>query len=391
MARLLFVTNGHGEVAIADRIAADVRMLCPELELDHLALVGAMRMRNARDVGPRHPMPSGGLIAMGDVRNIVRDVRAGLTRLTIEQWRFLRGTRRAYALVVAVGDAFALWMALRTSAPCLYVGTAKSVHVAPYGAAERALLRRARAIFVRDEATAAALRSAGVLAEAPGNVIADLYDEPGAEMPGTPFEDFASTVALLPGSRERAYADAPLLVEIFDAVARGRPGLGAVLSIAPGIDAERMKDALRAVHDVRAGSLPLVPFEIVRDGRIIVRAWSGGIGTLLRGASLVLGQAGTANEAAAAAGVPVLAIASEYGGERGWYRRRQAQLLGEALVTISGDPLQAASQVAELLDDPARRARLGAIGRARMGAPGGARRIAGRIAGLLASIGKSTA
>lgn len=379
MARVLFVTNGHGEVAIADRIGAELRAIYPELELDHLALVGEMQMQSAREVGPRRSMPSGGLIAMGDVRNIARDLHAGLARLTIDQWRFLRRARGTYALVVVVGDAFALWMAMRTNAACLYVGTAKSVHVAPYGRMERALLRRARAIFVRDEATAAALRSYGVPAEAPGNVIADFYDEQRVQPPEALREGFEETIALLPGSREHAYADARFLIGIFDAAARTRPRLGALLSIAPGIDPMRMANALSAEHCVRTSALPSIPFEIVRDGRVIVRAWSGGVAALLRGASLVLGQAGTANEAAAAAGVPVLAVASEHRGERGWYRHRQAQLLGEALVTISDDALLAARQVGELLDDPARRARLGAIGRERMGPPGGGRRIAARI------------
>ena len=37
---VLFVTNGHGEAAIAERIAAEVEPLAPQLRLDHLALVG---------------------------------------------------------------------------------------------------------------------------------------------------------------------------------------------------------------------------------------------------------------------------------------------------------------------------------------------------------------
>ena len=37
------------------------------------------------DVGPMCVMPSGGLIAMGNVRNIARDVRSGLIGLTLAQ------------------------------------------------------------------------------------------------------------------------------------------------------------------------------------------------------------------------------------------------------------------------------------------------------------------
>ncbi|MGB8520993.1 MAG: hypothetical protein WCD38_12605, partial [Candidatus Tumulicola sp.] len=108
MTAVLFVSNGHGEAAIAERIAVELAALRPNLGLDHLALVGDVPSESLRDVGPRAAMPSGGLIAMGNVRNIVRDVRAGLLGLTLAQRRFLRAVRGEYAAVVAVGDAFAL-------------------------------------------------------------------------------------------------------------------------------------------------------------------------------------------------------------------------------------------------------------------------------------------
>jgi uncharacterized protein (TIGR03492 family) len=378
--RVLFVSNGHGEIAISDRIALELRDLTPQLEIDHLGLVGDVAARVARDVGPRRRMPSGGLIAMGNVPNVLRDLRAGLLRLTASQWRYLRESRGRYDTVVAVGDAFALFMALKARAPTVYVGTAKSVYVAPYGRYEEHLLRRAVAVFVRDEPTARWLRRRGVEAEAPGNAIVDLFGVAGA-LPATALAGFDSVVALLPGSRSHAYDDAAFLVKVFADVASNRPGLGAMLSIAPGIDARRLQAQLVAEGlDARATPHERVPFELTSGERTIVRAWSGDVGVLLRASTMALGQAGTANEAAAAAGLPVVAFTRGVDREHAWYRKRQSRLLGEALVTASGDPLLAAKSVRELLDDPERRARLGATGRERMGAPGGSRRIAERIA-----------
>ena len=57
-------------------------------------------------------------------------------------------------------------------------------------------------------------------------------------------------------------------------------------------------------------------------------------------------------------------------------------MLGEALITLSDDRANAAAKLAALLDDPEQRARLGAIGRKRMGPPGGTRAIAARIAAI---------
>ena len=44
MKRALFVSNGHGEIAIAARIAQD---LPPEIAADHLALVGGVQGAHA--------------------------------------------------------------------------------------------------------------------------------------------------------------------------------------------------------------------------------------------------------------------------------------------------------------------------------------------------------
>src|ERR1035441_7570371 len=98
-ARVLFVSNGHGEAAIADRIAAAVRIIAPEIESDHLALVGEGRAASMHEVGPQRQMPSGGIVAMGNLTNIARDVVGGLIGLTLAQRRFLVRSRAKDARV----------------------------------------------------------------------------------------------------------------------------------------------------------------------------------------------------------------------------------------------------------------------------------------------------
>lgn len=374
--RVLFVSNGNGEIAIAERIACDVHALAPALHIDHFPLVGESRSALMREVGPRAVMPSGGLIAMGNVRNIAKDVRGGLLGLTLEQRRFLVRARGEYARVIAVGDVFCLLMALAAHAPTTYVGTAKSVRVAPYGPFERRVLRRAGTIFVRDEATAQRLRAQGVDAQAPGNVIVDLFGGEDARTEDA-VSGFAPVLAVFPGSRAAAYDDARFVLDVVRALAADRARLGAVISIAPLLDPARFAAFFRdGGWEVDEGGDARVPF-VLRDGaRIVARAWRGDIGPLLRHATLVLGQAGTANEAAAAAGVPVVAFERERDRKTTWYRMRQHGLLGEALLVVPGDRVAAAAQIGALLDDDARRARMSAQGRALMGDPGGALAIA---------------
>lgn len=356
---VLFVTNGHGEAAIAARIARDVRALAPVLT-DHFALVGErLGAADFPDVGPQRAMPSGGIVAMGNARAFARDLAAGWVGLFGAQLRFLRASGRHYAAVAAVGDAYAAALARLAGRPWLFVGTAKSAYVAPYGALERRIVAGARRIFVRDGATADALRVRGLRAEAPGNVIVDLLaDEGRYDWPGS------VRIALLPGSRERAYADAERLADVAGRVAAQVPGVAAVLSVAPSLDAARFAPLL-----ARYPALGV---------------WPAGIGGILAGATLALGQAGTANEAAAANGVPVVALELDGDRRTGWYRMRQQRLLADALLVVPGDPAAAAAAIVALLRDPPRLARMGAAGRERMGGGGGAAAIARAIVDLAA-------
>lgn len=360
--------------------------MVPNARLEHLALVASAPSGALREVGPRRALPSGGLIAMGNLRNLTRDLLAGLLALTLRQVRFLRGARGRYDAVVAVGDVYALGMALLARRPTIFVGSAKSIEVAPYGAFERRMLARAAVCFVRDDATAQALRRGGVRAEA-ANAIVDLFSTPQAYDAHAAVEAFSPVLALFPGSRASAYGDAEFLLDVTGALACEHPALGAVLSIAPGLEVDRFaEDARRTGWDVRTTPNDSVPFVLGRDGREIVRAWCGPLGSILSRAVLVLGQAGTANEAAAAAGVAVVAFERNCDTSVRWYRERQRGLLDGALVVFSGALTEAVAGVNAILGDPARRRRMGEIGRARMGEPGAARRIAERIAALLGAV-----
>ena len=380
MKRVLFVSNGHGEAAIAARLALDLGA-AGAIACDHLSLVGDADPPSVMaPVGPRRAMPSGGLIAMGNVRNIVRDFSSGLLAHTIAQLRFLRAARGRYDGVVAVGDVFALLMAkVARGRHTVFVGTAKSVYVAPYGPFEERVMRGADAIFVRDAQTASRLQRRGVDASAPGNVIVDLFGNGPDAVPA-----HEERIAIFPGSREAAYGDAVFLCAVLRRLATGRPGLGATLSVAPGLDAQRFRTALQADGwKIDSGRAAASPFCLALGGRPFIDAWTGQPGAMLDGALLTLGQAGTANEAAAAHGVPVVAFSHPGSRQHGWYRMRQRGLLGEAMRLITGDVEAAAAALDALLNDEAALRSMSLVGRERMGAPGGSAAIAAKIAAMV--------
>jgi uncharacterized protein (TIGR03492 family) len=367
---ILFVTNGHGESSIAERIAEEVGAVDARIALDHFPLVGTgLDGRVLREVGPRRAMPSGGLVAMGNVRAFASDIRAGFASLFAAQLRFLGSARGDYAAVAAIGDAYALFMALVARAATVFVGTAKSAYVAPYGPFERVLLRRARRVFVRDEPTAADLRAKGVAAAtSPGNVIVDLLRAAPAAFAG-------EWIGLLPGSRSHAYDDAVRLARVVRALGNRNPGVQAALSVAPGLDPRGFAARLEADGWLVADAVEPAVFSAAAPGAKLV-GYGGELGALLRSCTLVLGQAGTANEAAAACGIPVLALEGDAELGSGWYRMRQRRLLGDALEILPADPAAAADALRALLADAGRLAHMSATGLERMGDIGGARRIA---------------
>jgi uncharacterized protein (TIGR03492 family) len=370
--RAFFISNGHGETAIAARIAHEVAQAAhATVGLDLFPAVGTGASAQPLGVvGPRRSMPSGGLVAMGNVRAFARDLGAGFAGLFAEQLAFLQSVRERYDVAVAVGDVYALGLAFVTGLPTIYVGTAKSIYVAPYGPFERTLLRKALRVFVRDEPTAEQLRAQGVAAEAPGNVIVDLAElQPGAPA--------GTWLGLLPGSREDAYAQGVRLGRVVRTLG-GNPRLtGGLLSIAPTLRALGFaRELARDGWAIEETSDDAQPFR-AHAGDATLVAWRGAFGALLAGSVLVLGQAGTANEQAAARGIPVVALDDGASGK--WYRMRQRRLLGDALAFVPVEPAAAALAIDALLADAPRMALMAEAGRARMGPPGGGAAIARAI------------
>ncbi|GAQ83548.1 hypothetical protein KFL_001520180 [Klebsormidium nitens] len=151
--RLLCLSNGHGEDAIAVAILKALKELAEEedqpLSIEALPLVGlggAYVRAGIRTIGPAQMMPSGGFLYM-DRKQIVGDLQAGLMALTWEQlttlvkWTQAESTERATSALLAVGDVLPLAMAWVASkyektrrekdkggrlVPYAFVGTAKS-------------------------------------------------------------------------------------------------------------------------------------------------------------------------------------------------------------------------------------------------------------------------
>lgn len=370
---MLVVSNGVGEDLIATRIIASL----PDAGVAIAAypLVGAGAYPPPIPLlDPRRALPGGGFSLRAGLRGLRADLTSGLVRLWVSQRRTLLGQRGRFDLVVAVGDVYCLWMAALAAPRVAFVSTADSVRIAPFGALARVGLRRhAHRIFARDPDTADALAAQGLPAVAAGNVMMDLV-RPAGEHFGLPPQ--APAVTLLPGSRSDAPANAALLVRAAQAIAGEHPEVRFLLAHAPAVSSDAIARRLAALDGSVARAADAIT---LGPARILLTT---AFADALERASVVIGLAGTANEQAAGLGRPVVGFPGpgpQYGPA---FLAAQNRLLGDALVPARTWQ-EAAAAVVRLLRDPDERERRGAVGRARMGPPGGAQRIAAALVEMI--------
>ncbi len=378
MPSITIVSNGHGEDVIGASLARAVLGYAPGVTVRAFPLVdqgGAYRAHAIPRLGPCRALPSGGL-TMHSAESFVADVRAGFVGMTLGQLAELARLRSD--VVVVVGDIYAQALAAftRSSFRAVVQPLVSAYHRSGAGRPrpnryfmerisypERALMRHlASVVYARDDATAAWLGAHGVRhALSLGNPMVDLAV-------GRPLEGVHGrrAVALLPGTR----AHTPVALA-------------------------RMAQALKRLPDVtglvawQGGTVPLLPdweeeggapplqgrVAALRHGASRLWVMEGRFGDVLASARVAVGTAGTANEQAAARGVPVVSFPVEPLHAR-TFLENQKRLLGDALTLSGGDPADIAAAVQALLTDEVAWERASQAGQLRMGAPGGSRAIA---------------
>lgn len=381
MKRLLVISNGAGEDAIAAKI---LKKLSPWLRsrVACCPLVGPGHVyRDEFEVcGPRVLPPSEGLFRESWLL-AAKDLAGGVLGGHLRQLKFLNSVRDEIGLTLAVGDLFpVLWAGLSGCSPVLFVGTAKSVYHHPYSALERLLLKHFTALsVVRDSPTAKALQKSGLRAEWLGNAMMDEVQPQGLELP---FADHSPVVTVFPGSRSKAPEVLAYQLQAIEMVSRTHPSVEFAVAMAPGTSvAELCRVAEEAGWSVSPGRLDYHR-GVLEKGECRVHFLTGVLGDQLHRSLLALGQAGTANEQAAGAGVPVVSYDAR--GDKGlrWYRKRQKGLLGDAVGVVKQELTAIASELRMLLDNEEERERRARVGRERMGPPGGCERMARAVEAL---------
>lgn len=360
--RLMVASNGYGEDAIGVVLARKVRERFKEADVDAFAFVGSgtpYLRAGFSVVSPPSEMPSGGVIKYSAFA-LFRDIRHGLGGAMCKQLEALRSLDGVYRTPVCVGDVYLLVnMLWGLGMKPVLVATAKTVYLHGHWRVERKLMRkRSRIVWTRDAGTARELRSSGVNAAYAGNPVMDLIEDEKAP-PGL-WRGEGEKIILLPGSRPRAYEDVKLVLEAAASLA-ARLRCSFVMVPAPTIDIAKLVGTLSgwSVAEDEKGII---------SGDVYVRIYKGQVASAARGADLLIGLGGTANQLCAGLGVPVVSII-----EKG--KLRQKKLLREAEVLVKPEAGELAAAAEHILLSPELRQKMGEAGRQRLGGTGAADKI----------------
>ena len=384
---ILFLSNGHGEDLIATMIAREVSAERGPVDIAGFPLVGlgkAYANAGIRVIGSQKTMPSGGFLRHG-LPYVLKDIKAGLISLTIQQVKDLKSIGKDARVVVSVGDIYPLFLGGRyVDAPMLFLSTAKSEYIKGHLGIERRLMKKyAGLVLARDEKTCEALLQMGVPARYAGNVMMDGFAITGENF-GLTLE--RKVVGILPGSREEAYRNMGTLLEIVGDLAElSGDKLDFVVGLAPNLDEDKLEHVAhragwryeRQGPRERERGVAACIYPGSGDPTPCVIVSQGWFGDVLNVSNIVIGLSGTGNEQAAGLGRPVVTFPTDGPQFSLKFAQAQKRLLGEAVAFVeSRDVRDIASEVMSILGDSMRIARMRKAGHARMGEQGAATRTA---------------
>jgi uncharacterized protein (TIGR03492 family) len=399
--KILFLSNGHGEDTIGARLAQEFLALRPNLQLEAVPIVGAGMPYERLGIpvlGPRWSPPSGGFTFTSWAR-FLEDWRDGMRRRTHEQhW----AVRRSKAdVVVVVGDIYALGVtklfAFKEATPVVFqvqplvsryyqdgmsaadrFERLNRVTVDSFTAPELWLMKQMVCrVFARDARTAEWLHELGVPhASFLGNLMMDCLTP---ELDLTPIlEPNKPVLALLPGTRDDQLYSLPKMLEVA-ALLPEFQSMAALPKLHPNLELSTgwvWKEALAVDNSVSV-------FRVAEHSSgVRLPLLSGAFAALLHRADVVLGTSGTGNEQAVGLGRPVVSFATQGPQYTRNFAKAQQRLLGQGLVFVDKpvDNLRLAEAVRQAAKNPQGAQKAGLE---RMGAAGGARRVAEAILGEL--------
>jgi uncharacterized protein (TIGR03492 family) len=409
--KLLCISNGHGEDAIALPVLQELQQLAqPPEAIVTLPIVGvgtAYINNGFPIVGPVQTMPSGGFLYR-DSRQLAGDLRGGLVKLTIGQIKAVQKWARSGGKILAVGDIVPLLFGWLSGADYAFIGTAKSEYYVRDGDGkplasqrnsfeiktgsiylpwERWLMSRNRCkgVFPRDRLTTEILQRRKIPSFDLGNPMTD-----GVTWDLAKSEDIEGArplvVTLLPGSRPpEAYANWEQIVIAVNSLIPVFPRLSIVClaAIAPSLDLGTLQDNLSGQGWMQIAAVnldlrhPIQDTQAIyyqRDNATIVITTQAYQQCMQLG-DCAIAMAGTATEQFISLGKPAFTIPGKGPQFTPMFAEAQTRLLGESIILVP-NPLDVGLEIQRVLHQPDGLQIIARNGLLRMGTPGAAKRIA---------------
>ena len=427
--RLLCLSNGHGEDAIAVSILKALQKLPNAPDLYALPLVGegkAYQGSSISIIGSTRAMPSGGFVYM-DGRQLMRDVKGGLVQLTLAQLHTVRQWAKQGGAILAVGDIVPLLFAWWSGAPYGFVGTAKSDYYlrdeqgwllrsswaeqlerwsgSVYLPWERWLMQhpRCKAVFPRDTITAKGLSRWKIPVADLGNPMMDgLEPTQLLTLKGSQEKEHRPlTLVLLPGSRSpEVYRNWERILKAIRSIQHQQPhrSLRLLGAIAPSVEINLFCEALQregwrvetqsfqSGDDVAEDSRELAT-DVYLTQSITTQSitkpqvthtctlTSSAFGDCLHAADVAIATTGTATEQFVGLGKPAIILPGNGPQFTSAFAEAQTRLLGISVV-VADPPEEVGQILTQLLNDSDQLNHMYHNGLRRMGSPGAGDRIA---------------
>jgi uncharacterized protein (TIGR03492 family) len=415
--KLLCISNGHGEDAIALPVLQELQRLSQSLEIVALPIVGVGQayIDNGFSIASRvQMMPSGGFINQ-DRRQLARDLQGGLVGLTLDQVKTIRKWGQSGGKILAIGDIVPLLFAWMSGADYAFIGTAKSEYYirdrqgqtlasqrgsievktgSYYFPWERWLLSRNRckAVFPRDKLTTEILQQQQIPAFDLGNPMMDgVATALGASLfyqPQSVKRELARPliVTLLPGSRPpEAYANWEQILIAVDSLISvfKQRKIICLAAIVPTLDLDRLQGNFSRSGWISVVDPDLEPTNLIPDPRAIyyqrenatIAISTQAYSQFMHKGDCAIAMAGTATEQFIGLGKPAFTIPGVGPQFTPAFAEAQTRLLGESVILVP-QPQDVGMEMQRLLQQPDRLQSIAQNGLLRMGTPGAARRIA---------------
>ena len=322
---VLILSNGFGEDLIGAHLAQALQRISPHVTLYIYPLVGSGHEYKKQGFTPlfdNPTFPSGGFIR--SFKTLFTDIKGGIVAHHLSQRKQLKKITPHVDITLCIGDVFCLVMAKLSAAQNIhFLPTAKSDTFMPHSPIEYWIMRKwASYVFPRDAQTCEALLNHNVLAVYLGTVMFDKFTPKGDTFP---INDTSKVIALLPGSREEAYANFQHMCKVADTLATHNPNLAFILAKADSLDLNRLKENTPSNWTYKK-----TYFEHTQGAKLYV---SSSFPDVLNNTHLCIGLSGTANEQAIHAGKPVFCYEG-FGPQSTRQRFQEQQLLMDGKLNI---------------------------------------------------------